>query len=286
MRRGVALFGIVCSVATAPAVMGRGAAAAQTPPLTSLLVRAADYTRQYEQRFAVIIADEQYEQRVNGRAYTGPKARTIASEMMFVWVAGEQSWLSVRNVVSVNGDRIKNSPKRLDRLLSADAPVGVAHLRQLRDEGARYNIGTIRRNFNDPMFPLQFLESETQPRFRFAPAGAETVGGTVTTKVTFEEQAAPTFVQDGKRNLPSHGILWIADDGHVMRTRFEVHDPIRELNALVIVDYHPDSKLDMLVPGAMREVYAAAGSTPEYIQCTARYSAFRQFETGARVIPD
>ena len=41
----------------------------------------------------------------------------------------------------------------------------------------------------------------------------------------------------------------------------------------------------MLVPVTMRERYAASGPT-EQIECTARYSKFRQFETGARVIPD
>ena len=287
MRLTLASTGLACGMAFAAAVAtGGSAAAAQEAPLTSLLRRAADYTRHYEERFAVIIGDEEYEQRVHSRSYHGPSARHIASEMMFLWLAGEHSWLSVRNVVSVDGDAIKNSQKRLDRLLSAGAPVGIAHLRQLRNEGARYNIGTIRRNFNDPMFPLQFLEPEMQHRFTFALAGQETVGGTATAKVTFDEQLTPTFVQDGIRSLPSHGILWMADDGHVLRTRFEVRDPVRGLTALVIVDYRPDARLDLLVPVTMHEFYGAAGTAPERIECTARYSAFRQFETGARLIPD
>jgi hypothetical protein len=276
MRRSVATFGIVCGAVLA--------LTAQESALEPLLKRAAEYTKQYETRFAVIIADEQYEQHAYGPSYTGPRGRSIGSEMMFLWLTGERSWLSVRNVVSVNGDAIKNSQKRLDRLLSAETPVGIPHLRQLRNEGARYNIGTIRRNFNDPMFPLQILESEAQPRFTFAAAGTETVGGASASKVAFEEHETPTFVQDGNRNLPSRGTFWIGDDGRVLRTRFDVNDPIRGLAALVIVDYRPDAKLDMLVPVTMRERYVASGPT-EQIECTASYSHFRQFETGARVIP-
>src|SRR5476649_2700576 len=124
----------------------------------------------------------------------------------------------------------------------------------MRDEGARFNIGTIRRNFNDPMLPLRFLESETQRRFTFALTGQETVDGIATSKVTFDEQAQPTFIQDGTRNLPSHGIRWMTDDGRVLRTRFDVREPDRGLTAIIIVSYRQDPKLEMLVPTTMHEI--------------------------------
>jgi hypothetical protein len=259
---------------------------AQTPELSSLLERAGAYVQRYEERFTVIIGDEEYEQHVDGRSYRGARVRKIASEMMFLWLSGERSWLSVRNVVSVDGSAISNSLKRLDRLLSASAPVGVAHLRRMRDEGARFNIGTIRRNFNDPMFPLQFFEPEKQQRFTFALAGHETIDGVDTSKVTFDEQAGPTFIEDGSRNLPTHGIFWVADNGAVMRTRLDVRDPLHGLSAIVFVNYRSEQKLDMLVPSTMHETYLAAGPQSERIECNARYSAFRRFETFARIIPD
>lgn len=194
--------------------------------------------------------------------------------------------LSVRNVVSVDGSAIGNSRKRLDRLLSASAPVGIAHLRQMRNEGARFNIGTIRRNFNDPMFPLQFLEPEQQQRFTFALAGQDTIAGIDTRKVTFDEEARPTFIEDGSRSLPTHGVFWIAEEGAVVRSRLEVRDPPRGLTAIVLVDYGPDAKLDMLVPTTMHEIYLAAGPNRERVECNARYSGFRRFETAGRIVPD
>jgi hypothetical protein len=162
----------------------------RAPELSSLMDRAGTYVRRYEERFAVVISDEEYEQRAEGRSYRGARSRKIASEMMFLWLTGEKSWLSVRNVVSVDGRAIGNSRKRLDRLLSDSATIGVAHLRQMRNEGARFNIGTIRRNFNDPMFPLQFLESDKQQRLTFALAGHETIDGADTSKVRFDEQTS------------------------------------------------------------------------------------------------
>ena len=35
-----------------------------------------------------------------------------------------------------------------------------------------------------------------------------------------------TKLQDGNRNLPARGILWMADDGSVLRTRIDVNDPL------------------------------------------------------------
>jgi hypothetical protein len=281
MRRSVAAFGVLCCAA----MLLDGVAAAQESPLTQILERAAGYTRRYEERFAVIIADEQYEQHVNGRSYHGQSARTIASEMMFVWLAGERSWLSVRNVVSVDGDRIKNSAKRLDQLLSADAPVGVAHLRQLRNEGSRYNIGTIRRNFNDPMFPLQFLEPPNQRRFTFTLMGNENVGGVTTSKIAFEEHASPTFIQDGRSDLPSCGDVCVAADGSVMRTRLRIVNADRRMSAFVTIDYRNEASLEMLVPVKMQEIYTA-GAPYERISGVATYSNFHRFETSARIVPD
>jgi hypothetical protein len=261
-------------------------ARAQASAPSSLLDRVGAYVQRYEERFAVVISDEAYEQQADGRSYRGARDRKIASEMMFLWLAREQSWLSVRNVVNVDGSEIGNSRKRLDRLLSDRAPIGVAHLRRMRDEGARFNIGSIRRNFNDPMFPLRFVEPENQSRFTFTMAGYETINNVEASKVTFDEQANPTFIEDGNRALPAHGIFWVTGDGEVVRTRLEVRDPLHGLSATIIVDYRREDKLAMLVPSSMHEIYLAAGANKEHIECHAQYSGFRRFETAARIVPD
>jgi hypothetical protein len=273
--------------------------AAPRPDLAVVLERAGQYVLGFEERFALVIGDERYDQHKiggamrlgNGSTIAPPQDRTIESEMLFLWLSGERAWLAVRNVLTVDGGAVDGSQQRLDRLLASTAPIGLARLRQLRNESARFNIGTIRRNFNDPMSPLRFLEPESRRRFGFALAGEETVNGVVTSKVTFNEEARPTFIQ----NSPSHGMIWIAADGAIVRTRLEVGNRQQRLTASIVVDYRRDQKLDMMVPVTMREIYtalAAGGATgalgpvSERIECDAKYSNYRRFETAGRIVPD
>jgi len=46
----------------------------------------------------------------------------------------------------------------LERALAETAANRLTRLRRLRDEGARFNIGQIVRNFSDPSVALQFLD--------------------------------------------------------------------------------------------------------------------------------
>jgi hypothetical protein len=259
---------------------------AQTPTLDQLLQRAGAYTAAYEERFAAVVTDEQYEQKWFDRATPIPRrARKMSSEMMFLWLTNEKSWLSVRNVLAVDGRNVNDSQQRLDRLFASDAAIGVAKLRKMRDEGARFNIGTIRRNFNDPMFPMQFLEPPNQRRFTFTLTGNENVGGVATSKIAFEEHASPTFIQDGRSDLPSHGDVCVAADGSVMRTRLRILNADRHISAFVTIDYRNEASLEMPVPVKMQEIYTA-GAPYERISGVATYSNFRRFETSARIVPD
>jgi len=281
MKATLALIG---ALAAAPA-------AAEPPALADLLLQVGKYVRGFQHDFATVIGDEtylqreRYAERVNGREKVSTAERTMRSEMLFLWMPQERDWLAVRNVLAVDGRNVSKSQERLDRLFASEAAIGVAKLRKMRDEGARFNIGTIRRNFNDPMFPLQFLEPPNQRRFTFTLAGAEQVGGVTTSKIKFEERARPTFIQDGRTDLPSHGEVCVAPDGSVMRTRLQIQNADRYISAFVMIDYRREASLDMLVPAKMQEVYAA-GAPYERVNGVATYSNFRRFETSARIVPD
>lgn len=281
---------------TIAAILAAGVSAiAADPALDRLLAVAGARTLQYEQRFAAVVSDERYEQHAVGSAVAVD--RKIESEMAFVWLEQERAWLAVRNVLSVDGRPVENSQERLDRLFGDNAPIGIARLRRLRDEGARFNIGRIRRNFNDPLLPLRFVEPANQRRFKLTLNGRESVNGADATKVAFEETARPTTIQDNGRDRPSHGMFWIVSDGGVVRTRLEVgmrDKPDSTITGSVIVEYGFDDKLQMIVPKVMREIYmqvtpagrGVLGAVGERIECVARYSNFRRFETSARIIPD
>src|SRR5205823_15052005 len=121
--------------------------------------------------------------------------------------------------------------------------------------------------------------------FTFTLAGEEVVNGNPTSKISFEEQASPTFVQDGRTNLPAKGEIMVASDGAVLRTRLRVPDAARQITSFISVEYRREPTLDMLVPSTMREIYTA-GVPYERVESTATYTNFHRFETSVRIVPE
>ncbi len=205
--------------------------------------------------------------------------------MLFTRLPGRPSWLTVRNVLTADGRAVPNSEERLERAL-ADA--GAAQvLRALADEGARFNIGRIRRNVNDPTFALRFLSRDLQERFAFSLAGRERINGVDAWKVGYAERRSPSLVRNARNeDLPTKGVIWIStDDGTVVRTSLDIIDKRAHLDATSVVDYRQDAKLRMWVPATMAETYVqTTGQIEERIVCTAAYSDFRRFETSGRLI--
>jgi hypothetical protein len=277
--------------------LSSGARAAQPPrepPLPALLAGAGRYVQQLEQDFSTVISDEQYEQKaVRG----GGRTRKMRSEMSFMWLPDEETWLTVRTVLQVDGEAVGDSRARLDEAIAGGGPGRSSQLRRLRDEGARFNIGGIRRNFSDPMLALQ-VAGRFQPRFTFALEGHERVRDVETLRLSFVERGHPTLIQreSPTGDLPARGDLWIgAADGVVHQTRFVVDDSASGARATIVVVFGRDEKLSRWLPVRMDETYAqqrivagrsAAGTGvfSERIECVARYSNYRRFETSGRLI--
>jgi hypothetical protein len=304
------------------ALVGLGVSA-QTPKaaretsLTDILGRAGKYVHQFEQDFGVVICDEEYRQQdypppdrgvsvpgdrngQGGMFFAGsasqPFIREIGSEMLFVRGEQEVTWLAVRNVLTVkdNGftvpEAVVGSKDRIDRALKDTSSGQFARLRTLAHEGARFNLGRIYRNFNTPTLALQFLAPEFQPRFTFRIAGREKVAGQQAVKLEYTERGSPTVIAlNDKSQLPASGVLWVGEaDGAVLRTHLTVKalqtDDGPGLDATIRVDYGLSQKLEMWVPSYMYEKYVEHGQPVERVECRARYSNFRRFETSARIV--
>jgi len=261
--------------------------------LATLLARAGAYVDRYTHDFALVVSDEDYTQRLSGSRVTRSmvRERRTHAEMLFMWMPDEQAWLTVRNVLSVDRRPTGDSAiVRFNDLLRESVTDPVARherLRRLRDESARYNLGTIVRNVNYPSLVLQFLEPRMQSRFLFSVVGEETIANVPAWHVRYVERQQPTFIQgeDGAPR-PASGAVWLADaDGAVVRS--EMHLGTGGTFATVTVDYRRDAKLDLWVPARMQETYAdRVGSRDlEKIECVAVYSNVRRFETSARIIP-
>ena len=262
---------------------------AAEPRLSQLLARAGEQVRRFEQNFALVISDEDYEQHADGRYFVGPLHRRTRSEMLFLWLPDEGVWLTVRNVMKVDGKDVVDSHNRLNDALGEPGGQRLTRLRRLVDESARFNVGRTFRNFNYPTLVLSFLDPALQPRFTFTLAGRERIRGTDTWKLNFAERTTPTVIQGDGFDRVSRGAVWIADrDSVVVRTRLDLRIPRVESSAwaTVEVEYRRDARLDMWVPVQMHETYMEmrGSSVFENIGGEATYSNFRRFETSGRVL--
>jgi len=290
--------------------------AAGEPSLADILGRAGQYVHQFEQDFAVVICDEDYRQDDHPRrsdprgsnrgkrelstaaasAEGGPTHRETRSEMLFVRSEQDAMWLAVRNVLIVRDSgatfpvEVSGSQGSIDRALRDESPGQASRLRALADEGARFNLGGIYRNFNIPTLALQFLAPEFQPRFTFRLAGREKLSGNQAVKLEFAERGAPTVIAlNNGHQLVSTGLLWVREsDGAVLRTRLAVKAPQTDdgpgIDGTINVSYGWNAKLKMWVPSKMEERYTENRQPGEKIECYATYSNFRRFETGARLV--
>ena len=279
------------------AILAQPAPPMQPPlatPLATMLDRAAAYVDRFEHDFAQVISDEDYRQHVGGAMYRRAESRRTQAEMLFLWMAPQHDWLTVRNVRVLDGKPIPNSENKLTAALAPTTEAPLTQLRRLRDESARFNIGHTFRNVNYPTMALHVLEDKYRLRFGFAIEGREKIDGVDTWRVAYHEEQAPTLIQNEHgRNLFSRGRLWIADaDGRIVRTTLDVEIPDTDTTMSTTVDYRRDAKLAMWVPGRMRELIEQRAQDPgrgravvsERIDCTAEYTNYRRFETSGRII--
>jgi hypothetical protein len=204
------------TVASIACVAATAAVATQPVPLDQLLEKSGRYARGFQHDFETVIADETYvpRERVTrtqgGKAQITNVARTINSEMLFMWLPEERSWLLVRNVLKVDRKEVRDSRARLDRVIGeADSGGLFSRFNRLRDESARFNLGRIHRNLNDPMLPFQFVDPLYQPRFTFGDIGAEVINGVETRKIGFAERGAPTVIQVDGHDALARGEIWL-----------------------------------------------------------------------------
>jgi hypothetical protein len=255
--------------------------------LSGILRRAGEYVRQFERDFAAVITDEVYEQEHwDGSLAQQHERRSIRSEMLFMRLPGQGlSWLTARNVLAVDGQEVPDSRERLDRAIKGGERGLVDRLRSVADEGARFNLGRVQRNFNDPVLALLFLDPDYQPRFKFTPGPEEDVAGVRARRVSFKERSAPTVIRAvGGKDVFTSGSVWIvAGEGIIARTELRANSNRGALSMLLRVEYRRDEKLGMWIPVRMTEHYEATRER-DHVDCVATYSNPRRFETSGRVL--
>lgn len=273
MRTRAAAVALLVALALAP--IGAQSKKVDTSA-KAVLASAVAYVRGYQSDMTFVLAEELATQTVATPTGGLLDSRRTLADFFLTYLPDEYTWISVRDVHNVDGAVIVD----LDdiRSLLQRAPLG-QQAALIAKKNSRFNIGNIRRTFNEPTIGLQVLSDLHYKRFKFERVG--TSGGTrpiVTLK--FTEHDRPTLIT-GTTGEPvyAHGELDVdAATGCVERTRIELN--LKTVHAVLSTAYAPDGKLNLWVPAIMSERYEnTAGALKQNITVDTEYTNYRRFDT-------
>jgi hypothetical protein len=278
-----------------------GSQSRSNPDLSTRAVvdAAATYVKDYQRLLTSVLADETYRQEIINQVPLDaamPRSRTMSSEMFFMFAPEAEGWMAIRSVSSIDGTPVaehQDPREALGRLPASQ----VARL--FETQNARFNIGRVLRNFNEPTFSLLVVDPNHKDRFRFDRKRIDRSGSGVLVTLAFAERHSPTLIRGVARgNVFTKGELTVeAETGRV--THAFLTGKLDSVRLELTTAYAPDERLGIWVPSVFREryEYGAASNAQrtrvadpsieyEHILCEARYTNFRRFETGARIIRD
>ena len=283
-------------------------AAAQAPgevPLDILLDRAGWYLDYFVDEFENVVAEERYVQdssvaasqllaghrrtrrsdRANGAVgYHARAASRVALRFPAGQVAGDRSAAAIPR-------RHRRGRRRGPRSRSSGWPGCSCRPRRHRratrwrgpnessEEGARYNLGSMRSTLGNPVLALGVLQKTYQQRFRFTLGKEDRSAGPGVSVVEYQEVSSPAMIRgEAGLDLMAHGRLWIdAVTGRVLKTELQVQQP--SIRAIVTTTFQFEERSGIAVPQEMREQYTFANGNR--VHAVATYGRFRRFDVSA-----
>jgi hypothetical protein len=246
----------------------------------SVVGAAAAYVRDYQAQLRFVVADETYIQEAV-RMPGGRQRREMTGELFLAYIPGDTEWIAVHDVAFVDGAPVTDR-EALRTLLQQGEVSRVAQL--VANRNAAFNIGTIRRNFNEPTLPLLLLGPKRVNGVDFDRRKVERLGDTARVTLAFTDRGRPTLIRTPRGGqIRSTGELVIdAASGRVERTALRIdHDNIEAGQSTV---YTLDDKINLWVPSVFREQYLGQDKgVKEMIVCEARYTNYRRFEVTGRI---
>lgn len=262
-------------------VAGVAAAQQKVDVSTKAVVAAASkYVVEYETKFKFVIADETYAQATFDEEKRETARRSMKGELFLTFIPADAAWLAVHDFSEVDGTPVADR-EDLRALLQKGETNSV--VRTVLTRNARFNLGTIVRNFNEPTLALLILEPKRVDGFAFDREEVTQVGGRTKVRLSFRERRRPTLVRDEHGSpVYARGELTIdAATGRVEHTVIELADG--PIIARLTTTYALDEKVEMWVPVAFAERYERTNRDREVIVCDADYTNYRRFETTARI---
>ena len=254
--------------------------------LDDVVGRAAAYVAEYAGRLSNVVMEEDYRQTYYRDAGSMPSHSRLVSEFLLMRADEEGRWVGFRDVVELNGRRLRERGDRLASLFVDGGADAAARARRISAESARYNLGAMDRTFNVPTYALFFLHPANVDRFRFERARtgrAGCAGAAAGWDVRFEEVAYPTMARGFQGiSLPARGRFCLdPGSGRVLETEFALDHPAvggarpaTEASARVTFGLEP--RLDIWVPVEMRDSVSEDGG--RRVAGAARYRNYRRFD--------
>src|SRR5712691_7831481 len=268
--------------------------------LDVVLERAAWYLDYFIDQFENVVAEESYIQDSNvmlpsytpmvgrgGIAMAPPSPADIArarhrdlrSDFLLVKAPDTSKLVPFRDVIEVDGVAVRDREARLAKLFINVTKDAMTQAEAIRDEGARYNLGTMRSTLGNPVMGLSVLQATYQSRFKFSFGREDRAVGPGVWIVDFQEVSSPAMIKgEAGTDLFAHGRVWIeVATGRVMKTELHVEQP--SIRAIVTTTFRFDERFTIAVPQEMREQYTLG--TGNAVHTVASYGRFRRFDVKA-----
>jgi hypothetical protein len=291
MRTTVFALALVTSLGV---VVARGQVGSQPGSgFTTVLSSGMRYTMAYEQKFALLVAEEHYLQELqrppnpgNNLSRSNPgggmqaggavNQQTIKSDYLLVQLGMDgEGWMPFRDTYEVKGRKVRNRDERLLKLFTSNDKSRFEKAAQISADSTKHNLGNVARTINIPLLGMMLLHPRVNERFEFTDAGEENFGGRIVRKATYKEVARPTLIKTTRgRDLALTGAIWIDPfTGVVVKTDMNAADPV--VRCQVTVTFRRDEALDLWVPDKMEEYYKAYSGLDDIV-ATATYTNVRK----------
>lgn len=271
---------VLACLAAGTLVAQERAARVDTSP-RAVVAAAAGYIKSYQTALEFVLADEVTVQEVFDERNRRTARRQTSGDFFLSYVAADGGWLSVRDITKVD-DKPVEAGDDLRGLLNRGSMARIG--RALADRNARYNIGSVTRNFNDPMLALVILDPKHQGRFRFERRDVSSTPTGPLVTLTFTERDRPTLILGSDMSpVYTRGDLTIdATTGRLQRSFITMKDG--PTTASLTTTFAWVDKLDLWLPSVLLERYEH--STPqarEQVLVESKYTNFRKFGVTSRI---
>lgn len=268
--------------------------------LEELLARARQSSVVFFDEFSDVVAEERYVQESSaflpvvpipglirgGRgalpAMSAPsvsaKHRELRSDFLIDKSISNQ-FLPFRDVFEVDGVPIRDREQRLAKVFLDKKGDSAGRAKEIAAESARYNLGTVERTINHPLFPLMYLDIAARDHIKFTLGKTDRISGVAVRILEFVEEGRPTLVTGRPGEpMPGFGRFWIQTaTGRIVKAEARIDR--KDVKAILTTEFRADERLGILVPIEMHERYELLDST---VTGAATYSRFRRFGVEAR----